>query len=243
MQYVYYCPNCNNTEGYGEKESKQRCSKCGKTLVPLCINMDTWNNLTKEEMDENINWTMNSLVKKPTLEAKSISKSNDSQKPKFEFENIKKNKKILYIGGGILAAALIVLLVILLINRSVSLPGEWKSVDIYHYDYGKGKNVYSSIEKDEYDGRAQLNNMIIKFTKDGQFAASFENESIDGLWEEIPTLKEGEDKAFVLKNRDNDDSTSIRVFTLKKDKRRLYIYLTNFMGIQDDDMAIVFEKD
>lgn len=50
MEYIYYCPKCNDIECHDQISGKIECSECWNNTIPLRISKDDWNKLSNEEM-------------------------------------------------------------------------------------------------------------------------------------------------------------------------------------------------
>lgn len=94
MQYVYYCPNCNNLECYDTDNLNMDCSECGKKLIPLNVEMETWNNLSNDEMISIVDKAKNKGLKKPEFKP-SIDKASPEQGTTPRNKGDKKGNKLL----------------------------------------------------------------------------------------------------------------------------------------------------
>lgn len=94
MQYVYYCPNCNNLECYDTDNLNMDCSECGKKLIPLNVEMEVWNNLSNDEMISIIDKVKNKGLKKPEFKP-TIDKASPEQGTAPQNKGNKKGNKLL----------------------------------------------------------------------------------------------------------------------------------------------------
>lgn len=106
MQYVYFCPNCNNLECYTAMDSIINCSECGNKLIPLKTDMDTWNELSNDEMISIIDKAKNNGLKKPVFNTEPKNKGK------------KKKIKLLLPLITLVVIVVIVTIVIILQNKS-----------------------------------------------------------------------------------------------------------------------------
>lgn len=87
MQYVYFCPSCNNLECHNSDNLSLECAECGKKLISLKVDMDTWNDLSNDEMVSLIDKARNSGLKKPVFKPEPEPEDTD-----FDVYDVPKNK-------------------------------------------------------------------------------------------------------------------------------------------------------
>lgn len=142
----------------------------------------------------------------------------------------------------IIIASVMMLVVLSGCGNKETIVGDWELSEFCFYDENDGKRIYIySTDKVEglenywdkysdFDFRAQ-------FTDDGKCAFSANGIETTGIWENSASTDDYVDKAYIIKESDFS-SDGIKVVTLKKDKKRLYIYFDKY----DDSAAIVLKR-